>query len=67
MDVLFDSKNLDFNDCWQRRIEVDLGGLKTNVISATDLIINKEAVGRLQDLADVEKLRIAQERGAQHD
>ena len=33
---------------------------ETNFLSRVDLIVNKEAVGRKQDLADVEKLRISE-------
>ncbi|HKQ72094.1 MAG TPA: DUF6036 family nucleotidyltransferase [Blastocatellia bacterium] len=62
VDILFDAKDLDFAECWERRVESDIGGVTIYFISASDLIINKEAVGRYQDLADVEKLRLAQER-----
>ena len=62
VDILFDATVLDFDECWERRVESDIGGVMIYFISASDLIINKEAVGRFQDLADVEKLRIAQER-----
>lgn len=62
VDILFDLTNLDFDECWERRVEADIGGITIYFISAFDLIINKEAVGRYQDLADVEKLKIAQER-----
>ena len=62
VDILFDLTDLDFDACWERRVESDLGGVRVYFISASDLIINKEAVGRYQDLADAEKLRIAQER-----
>lgn len=61
LDILLDLKNLDFDECWKRRIESDLGGVTACFISAADLIINKEAVGRHQDLADAEKLRLAQQ------
>ena len=35
---------------------VNVDGIDINIISIDDLIINKKASGRLQDLADVEKL-----------
>jgi hypothetical protein len=38
-------------------------GLKAPFISAADLIANKTASGRLQDLADVEAIRKAIEAG----
>ena len=57
IDILLDIKGRNFEECWERRNVVDLGKLQVNYISRDDLIVNKEAVGRLQDLADVEKLR----------
>ena len=63
VDILFDLKGLEFEECYERRIESDLGGVMAHIIAASDLIANKEAVGRHQDLADAENLRIAQERG----
>lgn len=67
VDILFDVTDLDFDECWERRVESDIGGVAIYFISASDLIINKEAVGRYQDLADVEKLRIAQERAIEQE
>ncbi|MBX3293035.1 MAG: hypothetical protein KF881_09125 [Acidobacteria bacterium] len=57
IDILLDIEMLDFEDCWTRRDTVTLGEMEINYISRPDLIVNKEAVGRLQDLADAEKLR----------
>lgn len=57
IDVLFDLGNLDFDECWERRSEGNLGDITVNFLSRGDLIVNKESVGRLQDLADAEKLR----------
>lgn len=62
VDILFDLTELDFAECWERRVESDIGGVTIYFISASDLIINKEAVGRYQDLADAEKLRLTQAR-----
>jgi len=53
---------IKFDDAWQRRIEAVIDeptGLKAFVISAEDLITNKLAAARLQDLADVEAVRKA--------
>lgn len=46
----------DFASAWDRREVLDLDGLQVPVISLDDLIANKRASGRLQDLADVEAL-----------
>lgn len=67
VDILFDLTDLDFDECWERRVESDIGSVTIYFISASDLIINKEAVGRYQDLADAEKLRIAQERAIERE
>ena len=62
IDVLFSVDKLNFAQCWERRLESQIDGIKVSFISANDLIINKEAVKRFQDLADAEKLRISQAR-----
>ena len=62
VDILFDLTGLDFETAWERRVGARLADVETNFLSRVDLIINKEAVGRKQDLADVEKLRIAEVR-----
>lgn len=61
IDVLFDLSELDFEECWQRRVKAQISATEIYFISREDLIINKEAVGRLQDLADAEKLRLAED------
>ena len=62
VDISFDLTGLDFETAWERRVGARLADAETNFLSRVDLIINKEAVGRKQDLADVEKLRIAEVR-----
>ena len=48
---------LRFDEAWSRRIEADVGrGLRCPFIGLDDLIINKKAAGREQDLADVAAL-----------
>jgi hypothetical protein len=44
---------VEFDTAWRRRDEHDLGGVRCHVISRDDLIANKRAAGRPQDLADV--------------
>ena len=60
IDILFDLKGLSFESAWQRRVCSIVDDIEVCFLSRVDLIINKEAVGRKQDLADVEKLRIAE-------
>ena len=52
-----DIDGLDFSDCWPRRFEAVVDEMRIPTIGLSDLIRNKEATGRLQDLADLEKLR----------
>ena len=47
---------VDFDACFQNRIIVPLDGVAVSVIGLDDLRKNKKAVGRLQDLADLEQL-----------
>jgi hypothetical protein len=47
---------IDVDAAWERRSTVTLDGVAVPLIAKHDLIANKRAVGRLQDLADVEAL-----------
>jgi len=56
IDVITEIDGVDFESAWAERLESTLGDLPVHVISRRDLIRNKKASGRLQDLADVERL-----------
>ena len=56
VDILTDLKGVKFLEAWDKRVEGDFGGEPIFYISIEDLLVNKKAVGRLQDLADAEKL-----------
>ncbi len=56
IDVLTELDGIRFEQAWPHRTEVDLAGMKVPVIGRADLIRNKRAVGRPQDLADVARL-----------
>lgn len=47
---------VDFNDCYNRRIETALDGVPVKVIDLNDLTANKRASGRGKDLIDVDEL-----------
>ena len=47
---------VEFEDCYPGRVETTLNDLPVTVINLRDLRINKEASGRLKDLADLENL-----------
>jgi hypothetical protein len=58
VDILQQIDGVSFDEAWVNRIQgfVD-GEIPTSVISKADLIRNKLASGREQDLLDVKKLR----------
>lgn len=56
IDVITAIDGVDFAGAWPDRFETRFGTVPAFVISRRDLITNKKAAGRLQDLADVEKL-----------
>lgn len=56
IDILTSIDGVEFEEAWDRRLTVELQGLSVPVIGRNDLIVNKRAAGRRQDLADVERL-----------
>jgi hypothetical protein len=60
VDILQGIAGVAFDEAWEGRVEKLMDGeIPAHVISREHLIQNKLAVGRFQDLADVEKLREA--------
>ena len=56
IDILTSLTGVNFIDCWENRIITEEDGLKFPVISLDDLRQNKTALGRHQDLADLDQL-----------
>ena len=56
VDVLMGIPGGNFEEAWQKRVEVDFDGLKVLFISKDDLITVKRASGRPQDLIDAKNL-----------
>jgi predicted nucleotidyltransferase len=56
IDIITKISGIDFELAYTNRKTVFLEGLEVPVISVVDLIANKRASGRTQDLADIEKL-----------
>jgi predicted nucleotidyltransferase len=56
IDIVTRISGVDFEDAYANKEDVSIEGLQVPVISLEDLIANKRASGRTQDLADVEKL-----------
>jgi predicted nucleotidyltransferase len=65
IDLLQHIDGISFDEAWENRIEGLLDGeIRTPVISRDDLIRNKLASGREQDVLDVKKLQAAALEGA---
>ncbi len=60
IDILMSIDGVRFADAWVNRVETDLDGVPALFISRDDLLVNKKAVGRLQDLIDIENLQLAE-------
>lgn len=56
VDILMGIPGIHFEECWNRRVEIDFEGLKVIFISKQDLIESKRAAGRPQDLIDADLL-----------
>ncbi|MFZ4656464.1 MAG: DUF6036 family nucleotidyltransferase [Caldilineaceae bacterium] len=56
VDILMGIPGGNFEESWQKRIEVDFDDLKVSFISKADLITVKRASGRPQDLIDAKNL-----------
>lgn len=56
IDVITEIDGVAFESAWRDRLDVQLGGISVPVLSRHHLIANKKASGRLQDLADLERL-----------
>lgn len=56
IDVLTSADGVNFGQCWDERLLLDVGGRQVPFLSREHLVANKRASGRLQDRADVEAL-----------
>jgi hypothetical protein len=56
IDLLTAIDGVDFAACFERREEVELAGVRLNIIGLEDFKANKRASGRLKDMADLESL-----------
>lgn len=57
IEVLTEVSGVNFKQCYARRKETRIDGLKVKIISFEDLLKNKKASGRYKDLNDLENLR----------
>lgn len=56
VDILMGIPGIEFEEAWDKRVEVDFDGLMVPFISKEDLITAKRASGRPQDLIDADTL-----------
>ena len=56
IDLLTEIAGVEFESCYSNKLTIEFEGVTIPFISLNDLIKNKQTSGRLQDLADAEKL-----------
>lgn len=56
IDILTSIEGVEFVDAWSHRVIVAIDNLEVPFISRDDLLANKRAAGRPQDIADVARL-----------
>jgi hypothetical protein len=56
IDIITDASGIKIKECYERRMIINVEGTEIAVISRDDLIKNKRATGRTQDLADAQTL-----------
>jgi hypothetical protein len=56
IDIITAVDGLAFEQAWQNRVSVEYAGVSVFVLSRGDLVMNKRASGRPQDLADIAAL-----------
>lgn len=56
IDIMTYIKGVEIGEAWERRVQGLLDGVVVSLISKRDLIANKRAVGRPEDLADIARL-----------
>lgn len=56
IDILTSVDGVSFEAAWANRVVVDIDQIKVPFIGRADLIANKTAAGRPQDIADVQRL-----------
>lgn len=56
IDLLTSARGLDFANAWAHQCEVLVDEVRIRILGLSDLKANKRAVGRPQDLADVQAL-----------
>lgn len=56
IDILTSIDGVEFDDAWPRRTEAEVSGIRVPLLGLAELVSNKRASGRPQDLADVARI-----------
>jgi len=56
VDIITAIEGVDFDEAWNSRVVIRVAGIDVDVIGREALLKNKRAVGRPQDLADVDAI-----------
>jgi hypothetical protein len=56
IEIMTSATGVKFDECYKTRVVDELDGVTTHIIDLDHLKINKKALGRYKDLADVENL-----------
>lgn len=56
IEVVTSIDGVNFTECFQNRLTIDLDGILVNYLALTDLLKNKKASARFKDLNDLEHL-----------
>jgi len=56
IDIIKEATGIIMEECYKRKEILNIDNINVNIISVKDLIINKRAAGRDQDIADANKL-----------
>lgn len=56
IDIITAASGLQFEPAYQNSIPLNVEGIEVRIPSIDDLILNKKAIGRTKDLADIEVL-----------
>lgn len=64
IDLLTSIDGVEFETAWQRRTTTTVAGINVELLGIEDLLTNKKATGRPQDLADVAALEAEVRRGS---
>ena len=57
IDIITSCEGLDFDECYSKKIEINVEGLNADFIDLDSLVRNKKTVGKPQDIADLDNLK----------